>query len=46
MANMAEREALTAKLMGDKKYIEIVAKHSGLFLPGSTCDPAIRRSNS
>jgi len=38
LANLAEWEALTGKLMADKKYMETVSKHSALFLPGSVCD--------
>ncbi len=38
MANLAEWESVTGKLMADKKYMEIVSKHSALFLPGSVCD--------
>jgi len=38
VASLAEWEALTGKLMADKKYMEIVSKHSALFLPGSVCD--------
>ena len=38
LANLGEWEALTAKLMADKQYMEIVSKQSSTFLPGSVRD--------
>jgi hypothetical protein len=36
--SLAEWEALTAKLLADKEYMELVSKHSDAFLPGSIRD--------
>jgi hypothetical protein len=36
--SLAQWEALTAKLLADKTYMELVSKHAGTFLPGSVCD--------
>jgi hypothetical protein len=36
--SLAQWEALTAKLLADKKYMQLVSKHSDVFLPGSVRD--------
>jgi len=36
--NLAQWETLTGKLMGDKDYMDLVAKNSDNFLPGSVHD--------
>jgi hypothetical protein len=35
---LAQWESLTAKLLADKEYMAMVAKHAGTFLPGSVRD--------
>ena len=36
--NLAQWETLNAKLLGDKKYMDLVSKHADTFLPGSVHD--------
>jgi hypothetical protein len=36
--DLAQLEVLTAKLLADKAYMELVSKHANTFLPGSICD--------
>jgi hypothetical protein len=36
--SLGQWETLTAKLLADKTYMEIVSKHAATFLPGSVCD--------
>jgi len=36
--SLAQWESLTAKLLSDKEYMELVSKHASTFLPGSVRD--------
>jgi len=36
--NLGQWETLTAKLLADKEYMELVSKHADNFLPGSVHD--------
>jgi hypothetical protein len=36
--SLAQWETLTAKLLADKTYMELVSKHAATFLPGSVRD--------
>lgn len=36
--SLAQWETLTAKLLSDKAYMELVSKHADTFLPGSVHD--------
>ena len=36
--NLAQWETLSAKMLADKDYMELVSKHAATFLPGSVSD--------
>lgn len=36
--SLAQWETLTAKMLADKEYMELVSKHAATFLPGSVHD--------